>query len=80
MKKLCLVLCVMMLLVFMACPVYATAETDVVTVPATDIMLEFFPSLFEGITSIFECKPMLYLFSIFILAFVVLIFRTITGL
>ena len=81
MKKLFLTLGVLALVVAMACPAYAASEIDAaVTVPASDIMLEFFPSLFESIISIFECAPMLYLFSIFILAFVVLIFRTITRL
>lgn len=84
MKKLCVILSVVLLLGCLACPAYATTETEVVTdaviVPAADAMLDFFPALFESITSIFECEPMLYLFSIFILAFVILIFRTITGL
>lgn len=78
MKKITVFLFIAVLLVFMACPAYATAGEAVVTGTVADPMLEFFPSVFESIISIFECKPMLYLFSIFILAFIVLIFRTIT--
>ena len=80
MKKLFVVFCVFLLVCMMACPAYAAAEDATVTVPAADAMLDFFPTLFSGISAIFECPPMLYLFSIFILAFVVLIFGTILGL
>lgn len=80
MKKICVIMCVLVLLGSLACPAYATVESEAVTVPATDAMLDFFPSIFESITSLFECEPMLYLFSIFILAFVILIFRMMTRL
>lgn len=79
MRKTLLILCVIMMLCAMAVPAYAASDTAV-TVPATDVVLELFPALFDGIVALFEYPPMLYLFSIFILAFVVLIFRTITGL
>lgn len=78
MKKISVILCIAAILVCMACPAYAITGDAVVTGTVADPMLEFFPSVFESIISMFECKPMLYLFSIFILAFIVLIFRTIT--
>ena len=79
MRKTFLILCVIMMLCALTVPAYAVSDAAV-TVPAADAVLELFPALFDGIVALFECPPMLYLFSIFILAFVVLIFRTITGL
>lgn len=79
MKKVILVLCVVVILCAMTVPAYAVSD-NAVTVPATDAVLGLFPALFDGIVALFESPPMLYLFSIFILAFVVLIFRTMTGL
>ena len=79
MKKMILTLCVVSMLFALSVPAYAVTDTAVF-VPAADAVLEFFPAIFDGIVVLFECPPMLYLFSIFILAFIVLIFRTITGL
>ena len=78
MKKLFCVLIILVLLGSLALPAFAAeADTAAVMVPAQDLMLEFFPALFEGLTSIFQSPPMLYLFGIFVLAFIVLIFKLI---
>ena len=78
MKKLFCVLTILVLLGSLALPAFAAeADTAAVMVPAQDLMLEFFPALFEGLTSIFQSPPMLYLFGIFVLAFIVLIFKLI---
>ena len=44
---------------------------------AEDVVLQFFPALFEGLTSLLQTPPMLYLFGIFILAFIILAFKVI---
>jgi hypothetical protein len=78
MKKLFCVLTILVLLGSLALPAFAAeADTGAVIVPGPDLMLEFFPALFEGLTSIFQSPPMLYLFGIFVLAFIVLIFKLI---
>jgi hypothetical protein len=78
MKKTFVVISLIAVVVSMACPVFAAEVDPVVTVPAADIMLDFFPTIFGSFISIFECPPMIYLFSIFFLAFVLLIFMRIT--
>ena len=67
-KKVFCVLAALALIGSLALPAFAVeADTGAVTVPAEDLVLEFFPAIFEGLTSIFQCPPMLYLFGIFIL-------------
>ena len=78
MKKLFCVLTILVLLGSLTLPAFAAeADTAAVMVPGQDFMLEFFPALFEGLTSIFQSPPMLYLFGIYVLAFIVLIFKLI---
>ena len=76
MKKVFCLLAVLALLGSLALPAFA-AESDAVIVPAQELVLDFFPALFEGLTSILQAPPMLYLFGIFVLAFIVLIFKVI---
>ena len=77
-KKVFCVLACLALLGCLALPAFAAeVGSGVVTVPAEDLVLEFFPALFEGLTSIFQCLPMLYIFGIFILAFIVLVIKVI---
>ena len=78
MKKILCILFVVVMLTLLTIPAFAAeADAGAVIVPAQDAVLDFFPALFEGIISIFEAKPMSYLFGILILSFVILIFRTI---
>ena len=76
MKKVFCMLAVLALLGSLAIPAFA-AESDAVIVPAQELVLDFFPALFEGLTSILQTPPMLYLFGIFVLAFIILIFKVI---
>lgn len=77
-KKVFCIFAAMVLMGSLALPAFAAeADAGAVTVPAEDLVLEFFPAIFEGITSILQSPPMLYLFGIYILAFILLIFKLI---
>lgn len=78
MKKIAYVLLVVLVFGVMSVPAFAASDDPgAVTVPAGDLILNFFPSIFEGISTLFQSPPMLYLFSIFIFSFIVLIFKLI---
>lgn len=74
MRKTGCILLVLFVIFSLSIPAFA-AEDAVVEVPAADAMLGVFPAFFEGLTSLFESPPILYLFGIYILAFIILIFR-----
>ena len=77
-KKVFCILAVLALMGSLALPAFAAeVDTGAVIVPAEDLVLEFFPAIFEGITSILQSPPMLYLFGIYVLAFILLIFKLI---
>ena len=76
MRKMLCILAVLTMLGSLVLPAMAVElSSGSVDVPAQDAVLEFFPSLFEGLTSILQCPPMLYLFGIFVLSFSILIFK-----
>ena len=76
MKKCFVVLMTTVLLFSFAVPVYA-ADAVVESAPVVDPVYEFFPLLFSGINLLFESPPIMYLLGIFVLAFIILIFKMI---
>ena len=77
-KKVLCIFAALALMGSLALPAFAAeADTGAVIVPAQDLVLEFFPAIFEGITSILQSPPMLYLFGIYVLAFILLFFKMI---
>lgn len=76
-KMFCILVCLAMLGSLALTGFAVEVDPGAVTVPGGELVLEFFPALFEGLTSIFQSPPMMYIFGIFILAFIVLIFKVI---
>lgn len=78
MKKISIIFVLAVMVCGCAVPAFAApALADAASVYTPDAILDLFPTLFDGIVYLFQVPPITYLLGILMLAFIILIIKTI---